>query len=60
MDYRPLNEQEQRQLITALRGNLLDDQAILIDPEDTSFAGTTDEVAEEQVVSAIQGIPCHY
>jgi hypothetical protein len=60
MDYRPLNEQERRELITALRGNLLDDQAILIDPEDTSFAGTTDEVVEAHLVSAIQGIPCHY
>jgi hypothetical protein len=60
MDYRPLEDQQRQELLAALRDNLANDRAILIDPHDTSFAGTADEVAEEQVLSAIKGIPCHY
>ena len=55
MDFRPLNDSERRQLITALRGNAEDDCAILTDRRDTSFAGTTDEV-----ITAIKSVPCHY
>lgn len=59
MDFRPLNERERRQLITALRGNVENDLAILMDRR-TSFLGTTDEVEEEEVISAIKSVPCHY
>jgi len=60
MDFRPLNTEERRQLIHALRGNAESDRAILMDRRDTSFAGTADEVTDEEVISAIKSVPCHY
>jgi hypothetical protein len=60
MDFRPLNDTERRQLITALRGNAEQDRAILMDRRDTSFAGTTEEVTDEEVICAIKSVPCHY
>jgi hypothetical protein len=60
MEFRPLNDSERRQLAAALRGNAEGDRAILIDPRDTSFAGTADEVSDEEVLSAIKSVPCHY
>jgi len=60
MDFRPLNDSERRQLVNALRGNSESDCAILIDRNDTSFAGTTDEVTDDEVISAIKSVPCHY
>ena len=60
MDFRPLNDTERRQLVNALRGNTEDDRAILIDRRDTAFVGSTDEVSDEEVISAIKSVPCHY
>jgi hypothetical protein len=60
MDFRPLNDTERRQLISALRGNAEGDRAILMDRRTTTFAGTTDEVTDEEVISAIKSVPCHY
>jgi len=60
MDFRPLNDCERRQLVNALRGNAESDRAILIDRRDTSYAGTADEVADDEVISAIKSVPCHY
>jgi hypothetical protein len=60
MDFRPLNDTERRQLISALRGNAEHDRAILTDRRTTSFAGTTDEVTDEEVITAIKSVPCHY
>jgi hypothetical protein len=60
MDFRPLNDTERRQLVTALRGNAEDDKAILTDRRDTSFAGTAEEVTDEEVITAIRSVPCHY
>ena len=60
MDFRPLNDTELRQLIGALRGNAENDRTILMNPRDTSFIGTTDEVTDEEVISAIRSVPCHY
>ena len=60
MDFRPLNDTERRQLISALRGNAESDRAILMDRRTTMFAGTTDEVTDEEVISAIKSVPCHY
>ena len=60
MDFRPLNDTERRQLITALRGNAEGNRAILMDRRDTTFAGTTDEVTDDEVISAIKSVPCHY
>jgi hypothetical protein len=60
MDFRPLNDSERQQLITALRGNVEKDLAILMDRRDTTFTGTTAEVTDEEVISAIKSVPCHY
>jgi hypothetical protein len=60
MDFRPLNDSERRQLVNALRGNAENDRVILMDRRDTSFAGTADEVTDEEVISAIKSVPCHY
>jgi hypothetical protein len=60
MDFRPLNDTERRQLVTALRGNAEHDRAILTDRRDTSFTGTTEEVTDEEVITAIRSVPCHY
>jgi len=60
MDFRPLAEVERRQLIAALRGNADQDLAILLDRRNTSFVGTADEVPDEEVISSIKSVPCHY
>jgi hypothetical protein len=60
MDFRPLNDTERRTLIGALRGNADNDRAILMDRRTTSFLGSTDEVTDEEVISAIKSVPCHY
>jgi hypothetical protein len=60
MEFRPLNEAERLRLMEALRGNAQSNVAILMDPRDTSFAGAADEVTDEEVISAIKSVPCHY
>jgi hypothetical protein len=60
MDFRPLNDTERRQLITALRGNADQGRVLLMDRRDTSFAGTAEEVTDEEVINAIKSVPCHY
>ena len=60
MDFRPLNADERQKLIDALRGNADQSRTILMSQRDTSFAGTTDEVTDEEVISAIKSVPCHY
>ena len=60
MDFRPLKTEERQKLINALRGNAEDNLAILMDRADTSFVGTTSEVSDDEVISAIQSVPCHY
>ena len=60
MDFRPVNTEERKKLIDALRGNAEDNLAILMDRRDTSFIGTADEVTDDEVISAIKSVPCHY
>lgn len=60
MDFRPVNSEERQKLIDALRGNARDNLAILMDRRDTSFLGASDEISDEEVISAIQSVPCHY
>ncbi len=60
MDFRPLNELERRHLITALRGNADGNRVLLMDRKDTSFAGSAEEVPDEEVINAIKSVPCHY
>jgi hypothetical protein len=60
MDFRPLTDTERRQLVSALRGNADSDRALLLDRRDTSFIGTADEVPDDEVITAIKSVPCHY
>jgi hypothetical protein len=60
MDYRPLSDMARRSLIAALRGNADRGLSILMDRRDTSFLGVTDEAPEEEVITAIKSVPCHY
>jgi hypothetical protein len=60
MDFRPLNTDERQKLVDALRGNAQDNLAILMDRRDTSFVGSSEEISDEEVISAIQSVPCHY
>ncbi len=60
MDFRTINTQERQKLVDALRGNAEDNLAILMDRRDTSFIGSSEEVSDEEVISAIQSVPCHY
>jgi hypothetical protein len=60
MHFRPLNDTERRQLLCALRGNAEHDRVILMDRRDTGFIGTADDVTDEEVISAIKSVPCHY
>jgi hypothetical protein len=60
MDFRPVSTAERQKLIDALRGNAQDNLAILMDRRDTSFLGASEEISDEEVISAIQSVPCHY
>jgi len=60
MDFRRLNDTERTQLLTALRGNADSGLSILLDQRDTSFVGTGEDVTDEEVISAIKSVPCHY
>lgn len=60
MDFRPLNDVERRNLVSALRGNADDGLALLMDRRDTSFLGTQEEVTDDEVINAIKSVPCHY
>lgn len=60
MDFRPLLAPERNQLLAALRANADEDRAILMDRRDTSFLGTAETVPDEEVIVAIQSVPCHY
>jgi len=60
MDFRPLTEDERRQLMTALKANAQDNHAILMDRRTTRFAGTIEDVTDDEVITAIKSVPCHY
>jgi hypothetical protein len=60
MDFRPLAEAERRQLLTALRGNADRGLALLLDRRDTGFAGTAEDLPDEQVLTAVKSVPSHY
>lgn len=60
MDFRSVNDKERTRLLTALRGNVDSGRAILMDRRDTSFVGTAEDVSDEEVITAIKNVPCHY
>ena len=59
MDFRPLDTVEKQKLMMALRGNSEQGHAILMDRQ-TSFVGTSDQIPDDEVISAIKSVPCHY
>ena len=62
MDFRTVTGEERQKLISALRGNAENSLAILMDRRDTSFVGSrsSEEISDDEVISAIQSVPCHY
>lgn len=60
MDFRLLLDSERNQLYNALRENSEEGRAILMDRRDTTFSGTADDVPDEEVITAIRSVPCHY
>jgi hypothetical protein len=58
--FAPLNEQERGRLLGALKGNAEQNKVLLMDRADTSFVGMADEVPDDEVISAIKSVPCHY
>jgi hypothetical protein len=60
MDVRLLIDTERKQLLAALRGNAERGLAVCTDRRDTSLAGTAEDVTDEEVITAIQSVPCHY
>ena len=53
-------ETERKRLLAALRSNAEKGSAILLNPRDASFVGTAQDVSEEEVITAIRSVPCHY
>jgi len=60
MDFRSLTDVERRKLTHALRGNADNGLAILMDRATTSFVGYAEDVPDEEVITAIKSVPCHY
>ena len=59
MDFRPLNDTERRSLLAALRSNVQDNRAILMDRRNTRFVGTAEDVTDDEVLTALKSVPCH-
>jgi hypothetical protein len=60
MDYRPLSTLERQNLIDALRKNAENGFALQMNRKDTTFIGSTEEIPDEEVISCIRSVPCHY
>jgi hypothetical protein len=60
MEFLSLTDGERAHLLTALRGNAEERAAILTDRRDTSFKGMAEDVTDDEVIMAIQSVPCHY
>jgi hypothetical protein len=60
MNFHPLTDTERQGLLTALRDNAYQDRAIRMDRRDTSFFGSANAVTDDEVISAIRSVPCHY
>ncbi len=60
MDFRSLDKTERDQLLKALRRNAYDGGTILMDHRDTTFVGMGEEVTDDEVITAIRSVPCHY
>ncbi len=60
MRFEPLRVAKQKALRTALEKNAEDNAYLMFDKKDTSFAGISNTVSDEEVTNSIRSIPCHY
>jgi len=59
--FKPLPAATAKFLHRSLLRNAKDEVTILTDERDTSFIGATEDViTDEEVITAIRSIPCHY
>ncbi len=58
--FTPLTGSQRNELLAALRGNVEMDHAILTNCRDTSFAGVSEDVTDDEVICAIRSVPTHY
>lgn len=60
MDFRPLNDDERKNLYEALRNNAELGKPITVNPKDTSFLKGEASNGDQDVINAIRSVPCHY
>lgn len=60
MVFKPLSTVEKKQLLNALSRNANEDKPIMMDRRNTSFLDYEGEVTDNEVISAICSVPCHY
>lgn len=60
MEFKTLDVEQRNRLRDALRNNALTGQALHMSKKDTSFMDATGEVTDEEVITAIRSVPCHY
>lgn len=60
MKHQSLAPEEVTQLKDALRRNAEDELAIVLDPADTTFVGTSFEVTDKDIICMIKSVACHY
>lgn len=60
MDFRAFDTKECERLRNALRSNAEDGLPIYMDRRNTSFLTKNDEPTDEEVITAIKSVPCHY
>lgn len=61
--FTPLNETERKRLTESLRRNVEDQEAIVMNPNDTSFVGSEGDMLvteDTKVINRIKSVPCHY
>jgi hypothetical protein len=59
MNFKPISVDERQKLLSALRGNK-DGLALLMNRKDTTFSGTSENISDEEVITTIRAVPCHY
>ena len=60
MNFTPVSPQERQRLEDALVKNAFWNKALTMNPKDTTFTGTTDDIADDEVINAVKSVPCHY
>jgi hypothetical protein len=60
VEFRKATEAETTALADALRGNALSGKPLHMDPLTTGWIPGSDEITEDEVISAIKSVPTHY